>query len=295
MSAVSLLKFVWNHPVSSRQRARAFSRLLAWQVRARTTEGPHVHDWVNGSKLFVRRGETGVTGNVYCGLHEFADMAFLLHLLRPEDHFVDVGANSGSYTVLASAAAGARSTAFEPLPAAFRRLEANVRLNGVAERVTCHNVGLAGAPGTLRFTSGSDTMNHAVAQGEDDPTAVDVTVTTLGEALDHIPLLIKIDVEGYETPVIDGAASVLANPSVKALIVELNGASNHYGFDEGVLLRRLLDFGFGTYSYKPFARKLVSLNGKNLASGNTLFVRDDAYVASRIETAPQFNVSGLWL
>jgi hypothetical protein len=43
---------------------------------------------------------------IYCGLHEFTDMAFSLHFLSPEDLFVDVGADIGSYTVLASACAG---------------------------------------------------------------------------------------------------------------------------------------------------------------------------------------------
>ena len=43
----------------------------------------------------------GVTGNVYCGLHDFAEMSFMLHLLRAGDLFADIGANVGSYTVLA--------------------------------------------------------------------------------------------------------------------------------------------------------------------------------------------------
>lgn len=291
MSAVSSLKFVLGHPINARHPARALLRLLAWQLRVRIKPGPFVHDWVNGAKLYARRGETGVTGNIYCGLHEFTDMAFLLHLLRPEDQFVDVGANSGSYTVLASGALGARSTAFEPVPAAFQRLEANVRLNNIAGRVSCHNLGLAAAPGMLRFTSGSDTTNHAIAAGEQDLSSIEVRVTTLDEALVHAPLLMKIDVEGYETPVIEGATNTLRNTSVKALIVELNGASNHYGFDEGVLLQRLLDFGFRTYSYDPLARQLLSLDGKNLTAGNTLFVRDEGFVKARLKEAPRFSVS----
>lgn len=57
-------------------------------------------DWIEGARLMVRNGMTGATGNIYCGLHEFTDMSFVLHLLRPDDLFVDVGANIGSYTVL---------------------------------------------------------------------------------------------------------------------------------------------------------------------------------------------------
>ena len=62
---------------------------------------------------------TGATGNIYTGLHEFEDMMFLLHLLRPGDIFVDAGANIGSYTVLASAVVGAKSISFEPVPPLF--------------------------------------------------------------------------------------------------------------------------------------------------------------------------------
>ncbi len=58
---------------------------------------------------------TGATGNIYAGLHEFDDMAFFLHLLRPEDMFADVGSNIGSYTILASGVVGAKSVAFEPV------------------------------------------------------------------------------------------------------------------------------------------------------------------------------------
>jgi len=41
--------------------------------------------FANGSWLLVRPGLTGATGNLYVGLHEFADMAFVPHVLREED------------------------------------------------------------------------------------------------------------------------------------------------------------------------------------------------------------------
>jgi hypothetical protein len=42
---------------------------------------------------------TGATGNVYYGLHEFQDMAFVTHYLREGYLFADIGANIGSYSV----------------------------------------------------------------------------------------------------------------------------------------------------------------------------------------------------
>jgi len=77
----------------------------------------------------------GATGNIYVGLHEFEQMAFLLHCLRSEDIFIDVGANVGSYTVLASAAVGAKTIAFEPIESEYNGLMANIELNGIAHLV----------------------------------------------------------------------------------------------------------------------------------------------------------------
>jgi hypothetical protein len=102
------LRFIVQHPLSSKRPAAARLRYIRWQIESRLR--PEVEfTWIEGSKLVVRNGMTGATGNIHCGLHEFADMVFLLHLLRPGDLFVDVGANIGSYSVLASAVCGGHS------------------------------------------------------------------------------------------------------------------------------------------------------------------------------------------
>ena len=107
-SILSTFRFIATHPLSSKRPLRALCRYGRWQIESRLR--PEVEfRWIEGSKLIARNGMTGATGNIYCGLHEFTDMAFVLHLLRPDDLFVDVGANIGSYTVLASSVCEARS------------------------------------------------------------------------------------------------------------------------------------------------------------------------------------------
>ena len=71
---------------------------------------------------------TGITGNWYCGLHEFHEMAFVLHFLRKNDTFIDVGANVGSYTILA-AVTGSNVISIEPIPSTFNYLKNNVSIN----------------------------------------------------------------------------------------------------------------------------------------------------------------------
>ena len=68
----------------------------------------------------------GATGNIYVGLHEFAEMAFLLHLLRPEDLFGDIGANIGQFAIqMRRAQPNAIIHSFEPIPDVARQLRDN--------------------------------------------------------------------------------------------------------------------------------------------------------------------------
>ena len=123
---------------------------------------------------------TGATGNWYCGLHEVRDMAFVLHLLRPGEQFLDVGANVGSYTVLAAGAVGAHVTSVEPVPLTFAHLQRNVVLNGLSGNVNAWQGGLSDSAGTLRFTSEQDTVNHVLCRWR-VRSAVEVAVRTVDD------------------------------------------------------------------------------------------------------------------
>ncbi len=293
MALLNTIRFITEHPLNRGKRLSAIVRYLRWQVGSRLARGDVVYDWVSGAKFLVRTGETGLTGNIYTGLHEFPEMAFLLHYLRAEDLFIDVGANVGSYTILACSAVGARGVAFEPVPSVYQRLVENIRLNGLEESVQCVNKGVGQRQGEIEFTGDRDTMNHVLASGEPYDHKVTVDVVSLDAALaGEVPSLIKIDVEGYETPVLEGAQQLLAAESLNAVIMELNGSGRRYGFDEASILDLMGEYGFGTYAYEPFARKLINLEGKNVNSGNTLFLRDESFVRDRLATAPKVCING---
>jgi FkbM family methyltransferase len=136
---------------------------------------------------------------------EFADMAFVSHFLRPCDLFVDVGANVGSYTILASGVVRCQTVAFEPDPVTAAAFERNVDLNRITDWWKCESPQWGSAGGIVRFSTGLDTENHIVAATE--PTGRDVPIQTLDQALfdtGRIPALIKLDVGGYEAEVLRG-------------------------------------------------------------------------------------------
>lgn len=293
-SLLTTLNFITTHPLNRNQKISALSRWVDWQIRSRISRDPLVIPFVNHSKLLVSRGMTGATGNVYCGLHEFEDMAFLLHLLRVEDLFIDVGANVGSYTVLAAAVIGAKCISIEPIPATFKPLTENIRLNAISERVTALNIGVAAQPGKLKFTSGSDTTNHVISQKEKVTDGIiEVEVDTLDHLAGHLnPALLKIDVEGFEANVIEGADQVLRRDSILALIVERNKGQNRYGYQGNYLQERLQDNGFAPHRYDPFQRTLLAFDQNAAASNNVLYLKNKnlTLIKERFFTAPPFFV-----
>lgn len=286
------LKTILKHPLSSLDRRAALARYLKWQIGSRLVPGPVLVPLIGHASLIVSPGMTGATQNIYNGLSDFSDCALLLHLLRKEDLFVDIGANVGVYTVLASGVVGASSIAIEPVPSTFTRLCANLQVNDIVSRAIAHNVGLSREAGTLRFTSDRDTANHVAPENWSGPT-IAVPVATLDEVLNgRGPTLIKIDVEGWESQVFAGAKSTLDSSPLLALIVEMDSTTATMNDNDDAVDRTLRHHGFATYSYDPFTRSLTMLPGKNRVSANTLYLRNPERVQAILSAAPVFEVNG---
>jgi FkbM family methyltransferase len=291
MGLLATLRFIWNHPIASQRRTQAIKRYVWWQLGSRLSPGPIVVDFVNDARLVVRPHMRAATGNVYVGLFEPEDMSFVLHALRPADVFVDVGANVGSYTVLASRGVGARCVAFEPVPSAFAALLDNVSLNGVADRVELHREAVGDESAKVAITLDYDALNH-VTKGEHHGVNV-LQVDML--ALDSLAsvrdaCIVKIDVEGFERSVLQGARAVLANPKLLAVVMETHTA---FGERNAAAHELALELGLSPYTYAPFERRLISLGRDYKPDANTIYVRDLDALRERIRTGPTFNTLGL--
>lgn len=283
MAIVQLLRFVWNHPLNKGNRLAALQRVVRWQIAARLVDGPIALPFVEGTMLLATRGATGVTGNWYCGLHEVTEMGFVLHVLRPQDHFLDVGANVGSYTVLAAGAAGAHVSSIEPVPSTFSKLERNIVTNRLSDRVVALQCGISDQTGSLRFTANLDTMNRITTDAADSD-CVQVAVRTIDDVVNgNAPTVIKIDVEGHEAAALRGARRTLADPRLFALIVEINKPSAR----DGEVISTMRSAGFSPYAYDPFSRALVD---HRTCEGNVIFVRDAKVVAERVLSSRRYTL-----
>lgn len=286
-----VVHFIWRHPLSHKRRLARLSQFVRWQVGARLVPGPVVVPFVENTRLVVQRGMHGATGNVYTGLHEFDEMAFVLHALREGDLFVDVGANVGTYTVLAAGVAGCRCVAMEPVSSSFEQLLDNLRLNQIQHLVDAHRVAVGDRDGSVRVTTHRGPMNRLIGTNDGATSNADVVASRrLDELLaGKSPTIIKIDVEGFEPHVVAGALQTLRQSSVLAVLMEANC---RVGRDEDrqSVNAQMAALGYSPFRYLGISRRLESLAGNDRRLANVIFARSADALLERLHTARRFRV-----
>jgi FkbM family methyltransferase len=182
------------------------------------------------------------------------ELKFVGQFARPGTVAVDVGANHGVYTHALSRAVGpqGRVVAYEPQP----KLAAYVRA-GTARpgNVTVHEAGVGSSTGTMELTvplrDGRPETGWATLRDEAGPGARHtVQIRVLDEDLaDVTPSFIKIDVEGFELAVVEGARQVLE----RARPVTMIEIDHRWAGDSAAKTLQLMH----EHSYQPWVVELA--------------------------------------
>jgi FkbM family methyltransferase len=168
---------------------------------------------------------------------------------------VDVGANVGQWsTMLLDCITPEKLIIIEPQPHAYGALQEKF---GANQRVELHNVAIGERDSleTLKITRDTtgasllrprEEMRAVVGSNWTITSEVEVKMTTLDRLLVDLPevSLLKIDVQGYEKPVLDGAKRTLAK--TRFILIELNFMPQYEGGSWFGEVHHILtrDFGF---------------------------------------------------
>lgn len=137
-------------------------------------------------------------------------------LLQRGDLFIDVGANVGIYAVFC-ASLGAQVIALEPAPDTVQLLRDNIALNPHL-LIEVLQAAAGERTGYTTLTSGLDSTNRIDPAGRDV-----VRLLTLDEMIGRRTVAgVKIDVEGFELDVLQGAHQALQENRVQVLQLEWN-------------------------------------------------------------------------
>jgi len=167
------------------------------------------------------------------------ELAYLEKVLSPGKVFIDVGANFGVYTLVASKLAGAagKVIAIEPTAQSFAVLRQNIALNHLAN-VRAFRVALTQTRGKAWLYHGWDPVGNSLGM---DPLRGDEGEEVQTESLDNLLEensidrvdVIKVDVEGAEELVLRGATRTLITYS-PVVIFEFNpGCAARLGLSPG--------------------------------------------------------------
>jgi FkbM family methyltransferase len=259
----------------------------AWQVWKRTTRRPITARYWRGLKVRVHPDSKSAGLALYTGLPEYDDMLFTDRFLRPGDVVIDVGANIGLYSLLAASRVGdGRVIALEPHPVASGRLRENVALNSM-RNIEVRAEAAGAESGAARLTANFDTTNYIVLEGA-PPDSIGIPLIPLDDLVrsGEKVALVKIDAEGFEAAVLAGAGRLLAEASVTAWIVEVNGLGGRYDSGGETILEMFDRYGYLPYRY--FADENLLKPG-DAPSGkvewNVIFIRNLEQVRLRLNGA----------
>lgn len=152
----------------------------------------------------------------------------LLSVLKESDVFYDIGAGTGGVTCLVKAhSPDTEVVAFEPYPPNVDGLKSNLRLNGFS--VDIRQVALSNENGSVEFSVPQE-EKPGLGTGNIHYTTDESYIETQSSRLDDLmrsenlsnPSVVKIDVEGAESLVLEGGRNTFSDPDCRTVYIEVH-------------------------------------------------------------------------
>ena len=253
---------------------RRFSAFLPKLLLPKPSKvGTHILKIQSGISLKIDPSrDNGVELALYeTGTYEAGTLHVFENFLKSGDCFIDIGANIGLMSIYASKLVGetGKVISFEAHPETFKWFQFNIDLNHAAN-IQANSFALGSEAGNAEIYDNWD-INRGGASlivKSKDSVGHAIEVKVLDEVLDSkvVPKLIKIDVEGFELPVLQGAEKTIRKHQ-PILVVEYspNRDNVHKAFE---LFDFIKDLGiydiFKLSSGKERSSKLIKITDTSM-------------------------------
>jgi FkbM family methyltransferase len=204
-----------------------------------------------------------------------SDEDFLRSVLKEGDVYVDVGANIGTLALCASQIVGntGKVIAIEAHPRTYTYLSKNIFLNNFTN-IRQLNFAAGNKEGTLIFSDINSDDQNKVIVGSENGIKVPVTTLNLFMEKENEIKLIKIDVEGFEKFVIEGAREILKKTNM-VFFESWDQHFNTYGYTVAEVISLLESMNFIVYKVEGKKRIIVSPLHRSVECENLLAIKAD--------------------
>lgn len=179
----------------------------------------------SGHRIYLDTRDVGIAAHImWRGEWESWIERVVIYFTKPGMQVADIGANFGYYTLLMATAVGptGRVHSFEANPALFDKLRRSVYVNGLETRVSLSSLAVAAENGTAEFTFDPAFSGGGSLIGGYAPSKVVVETRRLDDAIgpDTDLDFMKIDVEGAEPLVVQGANRLFGSSRLRHVVLE---------------------------------------------------------------------------
>ena len=216
------------------------------------TVGRHILKTPDGIKLIIDPvNDHGVELSLHeTGTYEKGILNYIRENFRNDGVFVDVGANIGLMSLFVSRYFPlANIHAFEAHPETAVILRENLSLNSFSNNITVHSVALGSERSTVSISADLDANRGGASIVKEGQQPISVECFTMDEVLAESKVdLIKIDVEGYELHVLQGAKKIIESQH-PVLIIEIS--QDRDGTDQTKAIWNFVqEMGFVVFKFK---------------------------------------------
>ena len=229
---------------------RSFCKLISKIVKPRGIILIHVQ----GRKMYVNTQDEAVAIPLLTeGVYEKYETKLVQELIKPGMIVLDIGANIGYYTLIAARLVGSKGIvyAFEPEANNYGLLVKNIEKNGILNVISIQKAISNKCEKKELFLA----KDGALASLSEDNTLIqkkgseEVEAVTLDDYFENIignnkVDFIKLDVQGAEGLVVEGAKEILENNNLKLTMEFWPWGIKNLGTDPLKLLHKLQNFGF---------------------------------------------------
>lgn len=205
----------------------------------------------------------------YKGWYEPSLTQLLEKLMPDHNNFLDVGSHLGYFSVLFASVEGKYAYAIELDPNNYKKQQKYIGRSGSAARITSVNIGFSNEESLVEMPLGTQAACASSLARSGEKGAVKtkpvhvVTIDNFLQQTGFAPTLLKIDVEGFEYQVLEGAKSYILNKKPSMIIEIHTSYIERYGHTAKQIFEELHGQGYHLYAFEdhraPTPSKLVQI------------------------------------